>query len=78
MVEFTEIQNVHHWLTGRVVVQLSDIDWFREVEIMDGEYEVQSMTEILIFGRKKVLLIAFDEFKELYEKMTNRKIVIAT
>lgn len=63
---------------SRIMLSLSRIVESAESEQLDNEYMLQSGVRVVTdYGATYFLLIKFDEFKELYELMMNKKIVFA-
>lgn len=76
-VEFIKVE-WKNYEESRIILQLSQIIESNETSVIDGDYQMQAVTRVVTsYGATHLLLINFDEFKELYEKMLNKKIVIA-
>jgi hypothetical protein len=63
---------------SRLLLKLSEVIESCESDGYGKDYNERAVTRVrTTYGSTHSLLIAFDEFKELYEKMLNKKIVIA-
>lgn len=74
-VEFDRIKSGEK---SRIILSLSKVIEVQEGEELDNEYKLQSGVMVVTdYGSTYFLLINFDEFIELYERMMRTKIVNA-
>lgn len=63
---------------SRILLKLSEIIESSESEVTSRDYEMVAATKVVTsYGEKHTLLINFDEFCEMYQKMKNKTIVVA-